>query len=442
MTHPLPCTDKRLQQRYQEMVQEHLGHGHALAAGPRTLPGEASALAATQAVWRFCANERLTLPKLVEPLLCCARQAVQASCQRYALVAHDWSNLDYRRHTRKQDRIVLGQAEEIGYELRSALLLSDQNGQALAPVCQDLRAATGVHSSRDDQVQANQSCLDELAPVLSYLDQQHLGLPLVHIIDREADSVVHYRQWHAAQHLFLVRVDDTRLVKHQEQERTLAGVVAWLARGQAFQDVGAVEYHGHKARQRVAETVVTLERPGCLNRVVDGKKKRTKVPGPPLTLRLIVSRVYDEAGILVAEWLLLTNVSPEVNAATVALWYYWRWRIESYFKLLKGAGQHVEHWQQETAGALARRLLVASMACVLIWQLARSPSPEAATLRSLLVRLSGRQMKYGNLFTEPALLAGMWVLLAMLEVLQHHEVAELQSLAQFALAGSKSRDTT
>lgn len=442
MTHSLPCTDKRLQQRYQQMVQEHLGHGHAVAAGPRALPGDASAFAATQAVWRFCANERLTLPTLAEPLLTCARQAVQESCQRYALVAHDWSNLDYRRHTRKKDRIVLGQAEEIGYELRSALLLSDQNGQTLAPVCQDLRAATGVHSSRHDEVQANQSCLDELAPVLSYLDQQHLGLPVVHIIDREADSVVHYRQWHAAQHLFLVRVDDTRLVKHEEHERTLADVVACLAQCQAFQDVREVAFHGQPARQWVAETVVTLERPGCLNRVVDGKKKRKKVSGLPLPLRLIVSRVYDQAGILVAEWLLLTNVPPEVDAATVALWYYWRWRIESYFKLLKGAGQHVERWQQETAEALARRLLVASMACVLIWQLARSSAPEAATLRGLLVRLSGRQMKYGATFTEPALLAGLWVLLAMLEVVQRHEVAELQRLAQFALAGSKSQDTS
>ncbi len=187
---------------------------------------------------------------------------------------------------------------------------------------------------------------------------------------------------------------------------------------------------------------MTLERPACLNRTVEGKKKRTKVSGPPLTLRLIVSRVYDADGRLLAVWLLLTNVPPAVDAATVALWYYWRWRIESYFKLLKSAGQQLEQWQQRTALALARRLLVAGMACVLIWQLARSPEPEAATLRSLLVRLSGRQMKWGVPFTEPALLAGLWVLLAMLEVAQRYDLAELQRLARFVLAGSKSPDTS
>src|SRR5438552_11492685 len=264
MTHPTPETDPRLQRRYQQMVQEHFGHGHSVAAGPRTLPGPASAFAATQAVWRFCNNPRLSLPLLAEPLLQCARQAVADACQTYALVAHDWSNLDYRPHSRKKDRIVLGSTAMIGYELRSAVLVSDRDGQALAPVCQDLRAAEGVYSSRHDQVQANQSCLDELAPVLAYLDDRHLGLPLVHLIDREADSVAHYRQWHAAGHCFLVRADDTRIVRHEGQERTLAEVVTQLEHGQAFRDVRAVAYHGQPARQWVAETEVTLERPACL----------------------------------------------------------------------------------------------------------------------------------------------------------------------------------
>jgi hypothetical protein len=31
--------------------------------------------------------------------------------------------------------------------------------------------------------------------------------------------------------------------------------------------------------------------------------------------------------------------------------------IESFFKLLKSAGPYVEHWQQETAEAVAKRLL-------------------------------------------------------------------------------------
>ena len=74
----------------------------------------------------------------------------------------------------------------------------------------------------------------------------------------------------------------------------------------------------------------------------------------------------------------------------IAQWYYWRWKIESFFKLLKSAGHSIEQWQQETAAAIAKRLLVATMACVVVWQLARSEEPEASTLRQLLVRLNGR----------------------------------------------------
>lgn len=440
MTHPVPDTDKRLQKRYRQVVQEHMGHGHSVAAGPRILPDKNQAFAATQAAWRFYHNQRLSLPKLAEPLLSCAHQAA-TSCQRYALIVHDWSNLDYRSHTGKKDRIVLGQAEEIGYELRSALPVSDVAGQPLAPVCQDLRAADGVHSSRQHRVQAHASCLDELAPVLAFVDGLGLGVPTVHLIDREADSVFHYRQWHESGHRFLVRADAERRVRYQGEERSLPQVVAHLQDQQAFREVRAVEYHGQPARQRVAEAEVTLERPAQLHRVVKGKKVKIQVRGPALTLRLVISRIYDDQGTLLAEWLLLTNLPVEVSAADVALWYYWRWRIESFFKLLKGAGLHLEHWQQETALALARRLLVASMACVLIWQLARGPAPEATQLRGLLVRLSGRQMPYGEAFTEPALLAGMWVLLAMLEVLQSHELTELQRLAQYALAGCPSEDT-
>ena len=77
--------------------------------------------------------------------------------------------------------------------------------------------------------------------------------------------------------------------------------------------------------------------------------------GPALQLRLVVSEVRAADGTLLATWLLLTNLPAAVPAERVALWYYWRWRVESYFKLLKGAGLQLEHWQQETAAAIARR---------------------------------------------------------------------------------------
>jgi hypothetical protein len=77
-------------------------------------------------------------------------------------------------------------------------------------------------------------------------------------------------------------------------------------------------------------------------------------------------QVQDTDGTLLAEWLLLSNVF-DVSAAQITLWYYWRWRIESFHKVLKSAGLEVEEWQQETAAAITKRLLVGCMACVTVW---------------------------------------------------------------------------
>ena len=80
----------------------------------------------------------------------------------------------------------------------------------------------------------------------------------------------------------------------------------------------------------------------------------------------------------------------------------------------------------ESAAALARRLVVASMARVVVWQVARLEGERGDEWRRPLVRLSGRQMKRGVAFTLPALLAGLWVLLAMTEVLNHYDLEEIR----------------
>ncbi|WP_157791419.1 hypothetical protein [Candidatus Hamiltonella defensa] len=88
-------------------------------------------------------------------------------------------------------------------------------------------------------------------------------------------------------------------------------------------------------------------------------------PGVALTLRLVAVRLTDTDGNFIGRWTRLTNVSRESISAEVARWYYWRWSIDSFLKLLKGAGHDVEKWRQLSAGAVLRRLLIASMACVL-----------------------------------------------------------------------------
>jgi hypothetical protein len=175
----------------------------------------------------------------------------------------------------------------------------------------------------------------------------------------------------------------------------------------------------------VAQTDVTLTRDAIPSQA---KGKKPPVPGKAIKARLVVSRIMSEDGKVLAQWLLLSNVKEQVSAATLALWYYWRWRIESFFKLLKSEGHELEAWQQESAQAIAKRLLVASMACVTVWAIAAEESVQAAELRAFLIKLSGRQMKRGKDFTHPALLAGLWVWLSMLEVMDSYTPDELLML--------------
>ncbi len=173
---------------------------------------------------------------------------------------------------------------------------------------------------------------------------------------------------------------------------------------------------------------MTLTRPA---KPSQKKSKKPAVPGTPVAARLVVSRVLSEAGEVLAEWLILTNVAA-VDASTIALWYYWRWQIECFFKLVKSAGHHLESSQQESALAIAKRLLVASMACVTVWAIAADNSTEVAELRAFLIKLSGRQMRHNQTFTNPALLAGLWVFLSMIEITQAYSQEELDKLKETA----------
>jgi hypothetical protein len=406
------------------LVTAHLQASQTLAAGIHAMPDVASSFAATIGAHRFLNNQRVSLRSLAQPLLTLGRAEAASACDRFVLVVHDWSQLMYPEHHLKLDRVALSSKRvPEGYELQTALLVSDRDGVPLAPAVMSLRGADGVHCSRSARVRPAASPLDELDPTMRYVERQNLGRPLVHIIDAEADSVGHFRQW-ATQpgRYFVVRGDD-RLVQHAGQEQRCSTIRQTLAEAGAFRFTREISYHGRPAQQWVACATVRLTRPAQRNR--PGRGDRRRIPGPPLELRLILVEARDDQGAILAIWYLLTNVPAEVEASTVALWYYWRWSIESYFKLLKSAGMQVEAWQQTTAAAIARRLLVASMACITVWRLARSTHPQAEHARRLLVRLSGRQMKYGRTHTLPALLAGLWVLLAMIDTVEHHSLTDL-----------------
>jgi hypothetical protein len=400
----------------------------AVAAGVKALPGAGRSFAATQAAWRFFANPRVALAKLVEPLRKAGRQACDESASPYALLVHDWSKLDYDGHKSKTDLTQLSQKLDWGYELTGILLVDAHDGQPLAPMGISILSADGMHTTEADEPQPREAHLEQVLPWMNASRSWGLSKPCVHVIDREGDSLKHMREWRAAGHLFLVRGDDRR-VTFRNRSHLLSEIVDVLREEGAFAPHGEVTIRGRKGDKWVAEINIVLDGPAW-GTTAEGKTCR--VPGPPLHVRLVVVHVRGEDGKLLAEWLLLTNVW-DVSADQIALWYYWRWNIESFYKLLKSSGLEVEEWLQESAGAIAKRLLVGCMACVTVWSLQRQTTPEAKACQQFLVRLSGRQMKRSRPVTAPALLVGLHALLTMLDVLEHYTPAELREFAATAV---------
>lgn len=419
------------------LVAAHCNGLPELAAGMKALPDTAASFSHTQALWRFLGNERVTPVLLGQPLVVAAREGIRESCHDFALVAHDWSRLNYNKHTSKRDRLKMTHELDVGYELQTSLVIGDRLGEPLSPIAQNLETANTVLSTyrsgagkpvekaAPSVVDEADTHLNELTERMRWLDAQALGKPLVHIIDREADSVGHLRQWTAAGRRWLIRAKAGSRVRSGDKDQCLQDVAAGLS----YRAVRQIDHEGERCQQWVAETQVVLARPARSKRKDSNGKRVKPQPGAPVQVTLVVSRIDDAAGTRVAEWYLLCHLPEPVDAAQVALWYYFRWRIESFFKLLKQAGQQLEHWEQESGAAIFKRLLIASQACVLTWRLMRAHGPFAEEARHVLVRLSGRQTKRARPVTATAVLAGLHMLFSVVELLQHHSLDELIALA-------------
>lgn len=156
--------DVRRQRRYWQLIREHMDSPQQLAAGLKAVPGTVKSFASTQALWRFLANPRVTLPQLVVPLRTLGCRAAAESSSPYVLLIHDWSKLSYPGHTSKTDQTQIGQEDDVGYELDTALLVDADQGASLAPMELQLLSAKGVHTTRHSRKAKAVHHLDQFFP--------------------------------------------------------------------------------------------------------------------------------------------------------------------------------------------------------------------------------------------------------------------------------------
>ena len=380
----------------------------------------------TQAFYRFVNNDNVTIAELSKPILENAKSNIAAHCHEYALMVHDWSRIALN-HDNKHDKLQMTHHHDVGYELQSSLVLSDKNGLPIAPIAQNLITAKAQLSTYGNT--RKDTHLNELGCRMQWHETQSFDKPLLHIIDREADSAQHMRDWAQAGYRFLVRVKAPNTLTFQGENKSTQAI----AEEMNYRDYKTIDYKGRYALLKVAESNITLTRK-AKPKVNDSSGKRLKPQtGEPLELRLICTRIEDKEGRLLASWYLLSNT--QLSAEVLAQYYHYRWQIESYFKLLKSAGHHMENWLQQSSEAFFKRALIVAQSCVLVWQLMLDQSRQAQELKTLLIRLSGRRVKYKRPTTAPALLDGYMMLLGAYELMQSMTFEEISEAVQFFQGG-------
>ena len=359
-----------LQNAYAILVKGFGKTGSSTAPGPGATVAGLKPASFAQKLWRFCIHPLVVESALIEPMHQAIRQEV-ADHPGVLLAIHDWSTLSFAGHPSKTDRATLTHADDVGYDLASVLMVRGDDGATIAPALVSLTTADGVLSTRDGDPAADICHIDRSAAPCNMSSDLDLGTTLVHVIDREADSVDHWRQWSADGHLALVRGDE-RKVLCQGQETSLVAIADGFRQGDAFQDAGR-RVSRPVARLYVAEAEVVLHRPG---RRTWAKKKVTS-PG---------RRCH-------CGWSSPRSATPKDGAGPLAVadqragrpgrrgddraWYYFRWRIESMHKLLKSAGCQLESWLQRDGQQLLIKLLIAFGACASIWALERRHDAES-----------------------------------------------------------------
>ncbi len=374
----------------------------------------------------------MDIASLNNPLIEEAVTQIQNKCDEYLLAVHDWSHLDYRTQEAKKECIQTKRSknekrQSIGYDLQSTLAISDKTGEPIAPLVQNLKTSTHIYSTYKNDIDLDATHLEELQYRAGHLRQiEPIKKRIVDIIDREADSAALMRYYAAHQYNYLIRANNRSRVVYEEENVAQIDLAQRMDLGEYVQKIA---YRNKEVSIYVNEVKVHIAR-DAYQRIKgkDGSIRTKKVKGKAIPVRFVVERLVNKQGEVVATWMLLSNLPLDVSSQKIALWYYWRWKIESYFKLLKSSGFNLEQWQQQDPLALFRRLLIASYACVLVWKIEQDNTDRMQKIKKLLVKLSGRLIEKGKVSTSPSLLAGLWNYFSAMDLIETYELDELFSM--------------
>jgi Transposase DDE domain len=365
--------------------------------------------------WRFLANERVTVDRLIEGW---SEQTGLAATDRHVLAIGDTCEIKFP--TTEANRRGLGKVKKgnaFGVLLHPMLAVDADSGAVLG-------LAGGTVWTRSDEVKipyAQRRLMDkESARWVVGAEAAKETLAAARMItivnDREGDFYAHWASTPADNvHLLTRLMTDHALVK--------GGTVRTAISHLPVADTAAVELRQRPGRRaRTAHLSLrfcplTLKRP-----------KNTLEKDLPASIRVNAVEVIELHPPQDAEpvhWILLTThtIDSLADAWRIVAWYRQRWIIEQFFRTLKLQGLRIEDSQLETADRLLKLVAVAAKAAAIIMQLVqardgrdRQPAglaftnDEIGAIAMLNARLQGKTERQKNPHPDNTLAWAAWVI--------------------------------
>ena len=314
--------------------------------------------------WRFLANERVTLDKLIDGWSEQTREAVRG---RHVLAIQDTSGIKFS--TTQDDRRGLGKVGKgnvYGVLLHAMMAVDADAGDCLGLVGGKVWTRTGdvevPHAQRAVADKESARWIATAAQAKEVLAQARM---ITVIDDREGDFYAHWARTPEANVHHLSRVmHDHALVKGKTLRKAVKRVP--FSATAVIEVPKRIDRPARRAHLSLRFGRVVLQRP---------KNTREKDLPDRVAVNFVeVVELHPPKGADPIHWLLLTTheVKSEADAWQIVAWYKQRWIIEQFFRSLKSAGLRIEASQLETAAGLMKLVAIAAKAATIVIQLVQA----------------------------------------------------------------------
>lgn len=314
--------------------------------------------------WRFMANERVTVDRLIEGW---SERTREAAAGRHVLAIQDTSELKFM--TTVDDRRGLGKVKKgkaHGVLLHAMLGIDADSGTLLGLAGGRIWTRQGDVATPHGKRRLADKESSRWIATAEQARQSLAGASMVTVVaDRESDFYAHWAHTPGANiHMLTRLMKDHAVLEGGTVRKALADLpVAGRA---------VVELR-ERANRRPRNAHLSLR----FGPMVIRRPQNTLEKDLPANIALTVVEVFEGAPPQKAEplhWILLTthDIKTAAEAWQIVAWYKQRWIIEQFFRTLKLQGLRIEDSQMATAERLCKLVALAASAAAIVIKLVQA----------------------------------------------------------------------